>query len=530
MIEIFITFAAFILAFFALINRIIIFRLNASILSMKRLLLLLIVMGLIALINAAISSIFLNESLLVSSTARYYDLSTSTNYISYIYQIIVWSWNAILVALVSYLFYKLITPIKFNPKKSKVYFEECSLIIASGVDADIQRLTAEIFYSVPLIFDYAFKDETDTGQYAASLIVLFSDEMFCKKMVNHNPATLYIIFETVINNCDRFQPLGKNLINKLLSLMFTEPGSQLNREDPYHGLGQFGTFKKLIFSNVNFLRSAYHPLSRFSLSNISEFDAKCIDKYFEIIEYSLKIYLNGHDNSPTIFSSALDVVVEIIRKNICFLAHKSDKDIHLTDPYNNVITCSVGLSSLIHFIQSNDQEFPKANEVIDEGYSFFKNDRNIHGAIAHGVYDVIELLSTNEYFFESIRILLVEIYQISSGDDSPPLLALQERLNTLLSNKINDNLTKLYYPAVTASLIYAFGLCEPEKSNVLIQKVLLTELKQKYLSAYESNSEIALDMLPKDTEVDVSLKKLIRKHPFQWLRYKTLQELSLDSH
>lgn len=268
MIEIFITFAAFILAFFALINRIIIFRLNASILSMKRLLLLLIVMGLIALINAAISSIILSEDTLTFNTVRYYNLSTSINYISYSYQIIVWSWNAVLVALVSYLFYKLITPVKFNPKKSKVYFEECSLIIASGVDADIQRLTAEIFYSVPLIFDYAFKDKTDTGQYAASLIVLFSDEMFCKKMVNHNPATLYTIFETVTNNCDRFQLLGKNLINKLLSLMFTEPGSQLNREDPYHGLGQFGTFKKLIFSNVNFLRSAYHPLSRFSLSHI----------------------------------------------------------------------------------------------------------------------------------------------------------------------------------------------------------------------------------------------------------------------
>jgi len=106
-----------------------------------------------------------------------------------------------------------------------------------------------------------------------------------------------------------------------------------------------------------------------------------------------------------------------------------------------------------------------------------------------------------------------------------------EALNTKVNRSpfgFGNNLNKLFYPPVTASLIYAFGLCEPKDASLEIHKILLQELKQKYLRTYEASSEIALDMLPKDTEIDVLSKKLIRKHPLQWIRDKSLQELSLD--
>ncbi|HAU1644230.1 TPA: hypothetical protein ACYA1C_002833 [Legionella pneumophila] len=527
MIEIFITFAAFTLAFFALVNRIIVFRLSMSMLTMPRILWILILLGLVALLNEPFKQIFLNDPTLINSTAEYYNLVTSNDYISYGYQAAVLIWNATLVVLVIYLFYKLITPAKFSRKKSKAYFDGCSLLISCGVEADVQRLTTEISYSIPLIFDYAYHYDNEAGQYALASIDLFSDKIFCKNIINHNPRTLYIIFETVINNCEQSQVAGRSLINQLISLMFTEPESQLNREELYHGLGKFGTFKKLIFGSLNFLNSSYQPLTGFYIYNRDDFDAKSINKYFEIIEYALKIYLKCPDNSPSIFFAAFNVIEEIINKNLLLLAHKPDNEIHLTSAYDNIITCSVGISSLIHFISQNAEEFPQSRDVTQQEYSFFKNDRNIYGAIAHGIYSVIEQLSRNEHFFESIRHLLVEIYQLSITD-SLPIQALQKRLNILLTDKIEDNLTKLLYPAVTASLIYAFGLCEPEETSLEIHKILLKELKQKYLRTYESNSEIALDMLPKDTEIDISSKKLVRKHPWQWIRDKSLQELSLD--
>ncbi|HAU1275975.1 TPA: hypothetical protein F8R88_15325, partial [Legionella pneumophila] len=86
MIEIFITFAAFTLAFFALVNRIIVFRLSMSMLTMPRILWILILLGLVALLNEPFKQIFLNDPTLINSTAEYYNLVTSNDYISYGYQ------------------------------------------------------------------------------------------------------------------------------------------------------------------------------------------------------------------------------------------------------------------------------------------------------------------------------------------------------------------------------------------------------------------------------------------------------------
>ena len=529
MIEIFITFAAFMLAFFSLINRVIIFRLNMGVLSMRRLFWLLCLLGCISLVNIPVSYFIISDDGILQNTLIHYGQLPHINYARYIDGTVKFLWNTTFVTLILYLFYKLITPVKFSQKKSKIYFEECGIIIASGIEADIQKLAAEISYSITLIFDHAFKEKnTDTEQYAASLIDLFSDEFLCKKIVNHHPATLYTIFDTVINNCDKYEPLGKMLINRLILLMFIEPESQLNREDPYHGLGKFGTFKKLIFGNIDFLRSSYRPLSHFFVFNKSDFNAECIDKYFEIIEFSLEKYLNHRDNSPDIFYAAFDVIGEIVRKNILSLKQIPDAEMRFSPSYVNLISCSAGMNKIVHFIRYHSTDFPNPHNIKCDEYNYFKNDRNIHGAIAHGVYKIIEELSTNNHNYDGIRLLLVEIYELFNDSTPLALSALQARLDILLAHKIEENLTKLYFPEVTASLIYAFGLYEPEQAKLKIHKVLLTQLKQHYLSAYNSNPEVAIDMLPKDTKIDVSLKKLIRKNPFQWLRYKIIEELSLE--
>jgi hypothetical protein len=351
--------------------------------------------------------------------------------------------------------------------------------------------------------------------------------------------------------------------------MFTEHHSILHREEPYHGLGRFGTFKKLIFSDVNLLKSEYRPLSISPILNEADFNAESIKKYFEIIEFSLNAYLEKGDSFPDIFYSALHTIPEIIKKNIANLERYSDKELRFSSPYSNLISCSTGTLSLIHFINTNAHKFPLPNKLVSENYNYFDNDRNIYGAITSGLYETIAALSTSNHTYESTRILLFEIYsdynltileeliltydKICSSIEAiainsttipftlsllhdtldalenlmPPLEAIQVRLNVLLENKIKQNLDRLLYPAITARLIYTFGLCEPEKANIPIHKILLNELKQKYLRTYDSNPTLALDMLPMDTEIDVSLKKLTRKHPLRWIRYKKIEELIL---
>ena len=69
--------------------------------------------------------------------------------------------------------------------------------------------------------------------------------------------------------------------------MFTETESQFLREEPYFGLGKFETFKKLIYGDVNFLKSQYAPLSSWASVNIDNFNTNTIKKYFEILNFSL---------------------------------------------------------------------------------------------------------------------------------------------------------------------------------------------------------------------------------------------------
>jgi hypothetical protein len=212
MLEIFLTFAAFILAYFAFIDRIIKFRLNASILTSRRLLWVLATLGSIALADMLINNGQGKEENIIKSIMDFFDLSMDIlfrevlekifNFFIATGKIILFLWNTSLVAIILYLFYKLTTPLKFTSKNAKVYFNECNLIIANGIETEIQKLTVEISVSISTIFHHALQNSDEqTQQYAAGLIILFSDEIFCKKIVNHNPSTLHIIFETVANNC-----------------------------------------------------------------------------------------------------------------------------------------------------------------------------------------------------------------------------------------------------------------------------------------------------------------------------------------
>lgn len=526
MIGIFVTFAAFLLAFFALVNPIIKFRLNMRLLNMRRLFWLLIILGVIAILQNPFKQTFISESNLLEITSKQYDIDFNSKYLQLFYEISVLLWNSVLVGLSIYLFSILINPVKFNSKNAKYYVDGCNLLISSGINENIGRLTSEVSYSIPTIFDAAMQDSSET-QEALVLLELFSDEKFCKSIVNHNPVTLSIIFDKVIQHSEHLYPIGAILINQLIALMFSEPDSQLNREERYgEGLGRFGAFKKLVFGKLKFLKSEYRPLSKPFLHSKPFMNAQGINKYFEVIEYTLDQYLaEKRDNSPDIFSSAFHVIKEVIENNILNL---SDAEVHSSDSADNILACSTGISFLISFLRNKFNDFPLAPDITKENYSYF-NDRNIYGAIAVGIFDVIEQLARKEYLFENIRLLLVKIYIISIEDNSPFIKALRSRLDILLSNKIEDNLVKAYYPAVTASLIYSFGLSEPEQAKVEIEKKLLVELKKNYLRLYTSRPKIALDMIPQDTELDIKSHKLVRKHPIQWIRDNKVQELILDT-
>jgi hypothetical protein len=56
---------------------------------------------------------------------------------------------------------------------------------------------------------------------------------------------------------------------------------------------------------------------------------------------------------------------------------------------------------------------------------------------------------------------------------------------------------------------------------------LVTYQVQKFKALYTASPDVALDMLPSDTTLDVENKRLIRKHSVRWKLHKKTEELEL---
>lgn len=535
MITTFLAFAAFVLALLSFIKRIISFRLNAGAVTMKGLFISLIVLAIVALLDLAIHSIsaarlanWYSYLVSLSPNITYKSvLATIYSHRSQISDFINILWNTALVSIILYLFYKLINPIRFTKNNAEIYITECAHIIASGIETDMMQLANEITCSIDDIFQSAITVNCKKNKYAIQLVTLFSDEMFCRLLIKHNPGALYVFFEAAIKNCNVDFGAGKQLVRRLIGLLFTENRSLLNREEPYFGLGRFGTFKKLIFGNYEFLTSEYSPLAGWKIYCESEINSKAIKKYFEVIEFALQSYLEKGDKHPAIFLAVMREISDIVRDSANHLRSIPDEDVYILSDYKILTECFLGLSSLISFIRKNSKLFPVAPDVVKKGYSYFKNDNNIFGALSDGIFKIIENLSICTCEREAVRLLLIEIF-FESLYQPDPLKPFAERVELLLIEKIDQNLKNGFYPAVTANLIYGLGLCEPDKAISTLHKELLTKLKSSFIKLHADKPKIALDMLPTDTSYDANSKKLIRKHHIRWERNREIEELQLE--
>lgn len=122
---------------------------------------------------------------------------------------------------------------------------------------------------------------------------------------------------------------------------------------------------------------------------------------------------------------------------------------------------------------------------------------------------------------------MLDIYRHNYGKESLLFAGICARLDILFERKITENLTQLFYPAITARFIYTFGLCEPENTKIPIRKFLMIMLKNNFLHAYRTNSDLAMDMLSTDTEYDQETQTLKQKNLHRYRRNKEIQTLKL---
>lgn len=503
MITTYLTFAGFILAFLALINPIITFRLKVRRLDNKLFFLVITILGVIACLEILIP--LTNITVWLGSSAHKIKI------------LIFFCWNICLFGIILYLLYSLFFQVKFKKKNAKIYLHECSLIIESGKETDICLLAAEICTQVPVIFKYAHKDN---DKHAQKLLELFSDEFFCKIVVRHSTRILASIFQPVIDNAKFSSQCNHILIKRLIRFLLIDTNSLLHREEPYHGLGRCAKLKTNIFGNIDFLISEYRPLSSwFDFGTAENLDTKVIQKYLEIIKFSLESCLETKENYSDIFSAALDNIHEIVKCNTVKLEVMPNSSIYRS----NLSMCSLGLTSLVDLISHHPAPSPTSPIDKECNYSYDA----IYDVISNGIFNAIEAFSINQLGYEYVRTLIFKVYYDAKENEKTQIAEIQNKLDILLKKKIEDNLEHLFYPSVVGSLINCFGLCQPAKKFLPIHNFLLEMLKKKFVSAYNRFPEIALDMLPSDTIYKENEKRLIRRPHIIWTRFKKQEELIL---
>jgi hypothetical protein len=251
-----------------------------------------------------------------------------------------------------------------------------------------------------------------------------------------------------------------------------------------------------------------------------------VSKYFEILKYSLEVYLKDGDKKPDIFYLALHNISDNIGRDVYSLRDYHENEIDYSQAYRKIGAYYSGILSLIDYVNAKPDFFPYEIRFESENYSY-TSDHNIFGALADGIYRAIQVLSRKPSLYEMERRLLAEIY-LMWDRGSMALRSIQDRLDILLSEEIGGRLRDKLYSTLSAGLIYSFGLYEPEKARCNIHKLLLNALKKNYIKKHSLNPDAAQKMLPMDTKFDKVSKKLIRIDPNQWFEDQRVQELTLE--
>jgi len=123
--------------------------------------------------------------------------------------------------------------------------------------------------------------------------------------------------------------------------------------------------------------------------------------------------------------------------------------------------------------------------------------------------------------------LWMEVDPTPHGRASPVVIEIQKRLLIYLTNKLNDNLDKGYYPMVVRVLIMLIGIWDSKDKDPatlgFATRELHEQLRKKYAAAYASDHEKAGRMLPAWVTFESSTNELVSVNKYA----KTTSRLSV---
>lgn len=406
-------------------------------------------------------------------------------------------------------------PVRFNNQNYKKYFNAFRWLLAEGSDADLKQLAVEINYSAENIINAAAeydrlkahiaKDEgekyevSEYVQYAFALLDICSDERFCKIIVDSAPITAIEFIEHMTDSLGSRG--GRNFVEQLTRQAFLSESSLLHREEEYYGLGHYPSFTHTFFGNYRFVNSDYNPLNAITFYKKRFQKVEIIKKYSIALQASVTSYFKNNAYGHT-HNNVINAVKEF-GKHSCFfisdIREENTKTIYRTMNYDILRDISLFFMDIIKLTKKYQEQIPDYR--FDEATYKDYNDYSIYGAIANGAYKYFKSISMDRNHDDEIRFLAIHLWQeiFSAFDNgSKHLEEIQKRFLHQIRKKMYENLQPQFYPMITRLLINLVGLHEIKKddSEKIVTVELQKAIKENFKSAYEKDSEKAMDILP----------------------------------
>jgi hypothetical protein len=413
---------------------------------------------------------------------------------------------------------------QFGGSNARSYLEACRAVIVKGSPEAMRELAEEVIEAVPSVFKCcsAFDAQaarqasksglplnvSDSTRSAFSTLELWSDATFCKVIVCSAPDTAIAMIQG-FKSVKRGSRPGYALCRQLIRQSFLEESSLLMREEDFSGLGFNKKYRSALFDDWAFVNGLYSPLDHWHLYKDEARDWQ-VKKYCECVAAALTSYLkanNFHEN-PWSLRRALDHLSSVAMRQAWQLQSMGPGVGYSSSPIQVLNEVQSGLVGFVEILSScEDAVIAQFEGISEAGVSTSAAQAPIYEAMAKGMYDYLEALSTARSNDELVRMcaitLWLEVFPVAAAKFTASQKALSAHLLAQMEEKLEDNfrIEHPLYPPLARLLLSINGIHEPasdatQRADTEFHRKFINMIKDSFVALEKSDPQFAEHLLP----------------------------------
>jgi len=430
------------------------------------------------------------------------------------------------------LVYSYFRRVTFTPLICEPYFQACYDVILRGEDSGLRALADEIRYSADAIVAAARTRPEDGSprtneliaptllwEHAFRLLDLFSDERFCRIIVNHAPLTATTYIDSLSIRESKGTP-GYAFVRQLIRQTFLSNDSPLERERDPSGLGHFQQYTRRIFGNYRFVSGAYVPFLAWGGFDPAFLSNQGTAKLGRALAIAFEGYFSHgqFQERPTMLGYALDQLVNVGQSNFARLANGQPTSVGFFSSarVEAIAFINLTMNDLVRIVVKHGDELPAY--PFDALTYTSQKDLSIFGVLAQAAVNYFANLSTylrtdDESLYVLADALWLTIVPKGADATSPSLVQIQRRMFALLATRFDDALAKGSNQELVRLFLLMFDFQDRSYAGAttrqFAQTVLRKKLRERFAAAYAADPEKAARMLPMGVTFDATAGELV---------------------